>query len=378
MIFENIHRNGNKLTFDIKDLDISIVNSLRRIVISEIPTVALAFDPLSDNNPDITIKTNSTALHNEFLAHRLSLLPIKIDKKTIENFNPDEYIFKLSVKNTGTETINVTSNDIQIYNSKDVKYPPTVHEQIFPKDPFTKHYILINKLRPNIYSPEKGEEIDIIFKASKNIGKTHSRWSAVSCCSLSNIVDYDKADAALQNILKNLALQKGSPLTSKESETHTKRFQSLEIYRHYRTNKYGEADAFHFKIESECGLSPEDIFLQAFDILIEKLEAFSVKIVDLRLNKIHDNQHFYEIVVPEEDYTLLNVLQCMIYNMEIRENEKTDLEYIGYYQPHPLDNKMILKIKFKNGDIGVPTFLQSQVQSIIEHLEVAKSAWGKK
>lgn len=377
MAFVNIKGTGNKMTFDIKELDISIVNSLRRIIIAEIPTVALSFDPLSDNNPDITINVNTTALHNEFLAHRLSLLPIKFDKDVLDAFDPHEYIFKLKVKNTGNNTINVTSKDIEIFNSNDVKYPEAFHEKVFPKDPFTKNYILINKLRPNIYNPEKGEEIDIVFKASKNIGKVHSRWSAVSCCALSNIIDDEKAEAALQLLLSNLEGQKGAPLNDNEIETHTKRFKSLDIYRHFRTNKYGEASEFHFKIESECGLKPTEIFQQAFNILIAKLEDFSTHVNDLRITKIHDNQHFYEIIIQDEDYTLLNVLQCMIYNQEVRNNNQTNLEYIGYYQPHPLDSKMILKLKFKDNE-EVDKFLQSKVKSLIESLNVYKSAWIKK
>ena len=377
MAFVNIKKAKNgKLTFDIKEMDISIVNSLRRIIISEVPTVALAFDPLSDNNPDITITVNNTALHNEFLAHRLSLIPLKFDDKTISDFNPEEYIFKLKMKNTGTDTVNVTSNDIKIYNSKDIKYPDTFHEAIFPKDIVTKDYILINKLRPNIYNPDKGEEIDIVFKGSKNIGKLHSRWSPVSCCTLSNIVDEEEANIVLKQKLKDLAEQKGSPLSQKDIDTHTGRFNSLDKYRHFKKNKYGEANEFHFIIESECGLTPEYIFQQAFDILISKLDDFSVKLEVLQIKKVQDNQNFYEVIIPDEDYTLLNVLQCMTYNYEIRGNDQTQLEYIGYYQPHPLDNKMVLKIKFKT-DTDVVSFIRTNIIKIVESLKESKDTWIK-
>lgn len=375
MAFLNIKNAKNgKLTFDIKDMDISIVNSLRRIIISEVPTVALAFDPLSDNNPDITIRVNNTALHNEFLAHRLSLIPMKFDDGTITDFNPDEYIFKLKMKNTGTDTINVTSNNIEIFNSKDVKYSDSFHESIFPKDAFTKDYILINKLRPNIYNSDKGEEIDIVFKGSKNIGKAHSRWCPVSCCTLSNIVDAEDANNALKNRLKELSTQKGSPLSQKEIDTHTSRFNSLDRYRHFKKNKYGEADEFHFIIESECGMTPGYIFQQAFDILINKLEDFSLKLEVLQIKKVQDNQNFYEIIIPDEDYTLLNVLQCMIYNYEVRGNDQTQLEYIGYYQPHPLDNKMILKVKLKT-DADVISLIRANITKIIEFLNECKETW---
>ena len=59
----------NEITFDIRGnqesgLDKSIVNGLRRVLLSSIPTVA--FSTKIDNS-DITIKKNDSPLHNEFL-----------------------------------------------------------------------------------------------------------------------------------------------------------------------------------------------------------------------------------------------------------------------------------------------------------------------
>lgn len=377
MAFSNIKKDGhNKLTFDIADLDISIVNAIRRIILSEIPTIALAFDPISDKNPDITITTNKSPLHNEFFAHRLSLIPMHFDAETIDTYNPDDYVFKLKVKNTGTDIMSITTKDIKIYDSKAALYPESFHEKIFPKDPITKKYILITKLRPNIYYPDKGEEVDVIFKGSKNIAKAHSRWSSVSCCALSNKIDEELVKKAFQKTLDDLKKQKGEELTPKEVEAVSSKFV-IEKYRHYVKNKYGEASEFHFKIESECALLPTYIFGKALDILIAKLE--NVRNIDLDIRVIQENQKFYNIIFVDEDYTLLNVLQCMIYNNEIRGNPATPLEYIGYYQPHPLDNKMIMKIKFDNQkDLDVGAFVKDCIKVIIDNINTVKDAWQTK
>ena len=56
-------------------LDKSIVNGIRRTLLTDIQSVA--FDP--DN---IKIEKNTGSLHNEFLKHRISLIPLYIDPET--------------------------------------------------------------------------------------------------------------------------------------------------------------------------------------------------------------------------------------------------------------------------------------------------------
>lgn len=51
----------------LKNTDISIVNGLRRTILSDAPTMAIDF---------VEIEENTTALHDEFIAHRLGLIPL--------------------------------------------------------------------------------------------------------------------------------------------------------------------------------------------------------------------------------------------------------------------------------------------------------------
>jgi DNA-directed RNA polymerase subunit L len=62
--------------------------------------------------------------------------------------------------------------------------------------------------------------------------------------------------------------------------------------------------------------------------------------------------NFYQVEVKKETYTLMNVLQSMMYNISFRETKASQnpFEYIGYYQPHPLDDVMVLKIKLRAFD----------------------------
>ena len=78
---DSIEINDNSLTFELKGdpkygLDKTIVNGIRRILISSLPSVAFR---TAGDNPDLTIVKNNTSLHNEFLLHRISLIPLYIN-----------------------------------------------------------------------------------------------------------------------------------------------------------------------------------------------------------------------------------------------------------------------------------------------------------
>ena len=53
--------------FELFETDLAIANALRRIMISEVPTMTIDL---------VEVKENTSALHDEFLAHRLGLVPL--------------------------------------------------------------------------------------------------------------------------------------------------------------------------------------------------------------------------------------------------------------------------------------------------------------
>ena len=69
----------------IKDVPVALINSIRRILLSNIPTVT--FNDTWDNRDEhrhINVLKNTSSLHNEFINHRLSLVPLQMNNDNLK------------------------------------------------------------------------------------------------------------------------------------------------------------------------------------------------------------------------------------------------------------------------------------------------------
>ena len=198
-----------KVKFSINGVHPSMSNAIRRVLLGKLPIVA--FDDTYMDNPEdnkIKIRKNVSALHNEFIAHRLSLLPIcmynNTSLKVLIDYDFDEGdfkfgfassdtvpIFNLTIKNdentrklrgaNSDNSINITSEFITIENEKE--YNP-VHE-FFIRDYVTGDYVLLHRLKPISSNEEvqEAEELEIILKPDINVGRIHARYCPVGTVS---------------------------------------------------------------------------------------------------------------------------------------------------------------------------------------------------
>ena len=71
-----ISREDRRLEFDLINVDAPIANAIRRILIAEVPTMAIE---------KVYIMNNTSIIHDDTFAHRLGLVPIKADPRCFEN-----------------------------------------------------------------------------------------------------------------------------------------------------------------------------------------------------------------------------------------------------------------------------------------------------
>ncbi|KAL7752463.1 RNA polymerase II subunit 3 [Sorochytrium milnesiophthora] len=150
------------ISFTLQDADLSLANALRRVCIAEVPTIAIDL---------VEIESNSSVLVDEFIAHRLGLIPIysQMAKRMryTRECSCDTYCDQCSVtlqinkRCTDARTLEVTSKDF-IVSGRDGSIKPV---DFGPDD----KGILIVKLRKN-------QELVVRCIAKKGIGKEHAKW----------------------------------------------------------------------------------------------------------------------------------------------------------------------------------------------------------
>lgn len=102
--------------FELRDTDASMANALRRVMIAEVPTIAIDL---------VEIEVNSSVLNDEFIAHRLGLIPLTSERAMSMRFSRDcdacdgdgqcEFCsveFHLRAKCHSDQTLDVTSKDL--------------------------------------------------------------------------------------------------------------------------------------------------------------------------------------------------------------------------------------------------------------------------
>ena len=184
---------GRKLQFTLSPSNYSYANTLRRGIMTLVKTVGFRSDPAGIVLADSDIKVLQNDSHtqpNELLAHRLSLIPIHgLDGET---FDPDRYVFRINVENTGAETLDVTASDIQVFERRKAADLSEALVEIpgrtfFVPHPLTGDTCLITTMPGKRTASTPTLRVEL--RATVGTGREHSRFIPTSQASYAYTLD---------------------------------------------------------------------------------------------------------------------------------------------------------------------------------------------
>ena len=344
--------------------DKSIVNSLRRTLLSEIPAIAFRFD--EDQPKDIVIEVNNTSLHNEYLMQRLAMVPIYLDPEQYER----QYLFYLNVKHDGSDPFKfVTTDDIKILPLKkgvtpgdkvelsdyDILKPLSKkeHSEILRTFKFrgTEYPILLTELKSTNVE-DQFQELVLYGVPSVSDGREHAAWKTVS----------DATYVFLDNeeLFMKIANDKANQASVVEDEPREAFINSLRISegeRYYFRDVNNEANRYKMTVKSQHHYSSAHLFQLANEIMIEKLLTLKNHFINLVkggstsiIFEATDVENQYIIKLCGQNDTIGNVLQSHIVNHYTQEDSL--ISVCGYKKSHPLEEYINLYIGFNpNNDV---------------------------
>ena len=310
-------KGGESIVFDVAGIRPSLANALRRIMLAEVPTMAIE---------NVWFSDNTSVIPDEMLAHRIGLLPIKVDPADFEYLEGNkEYaavdttaaadqpadpaaaaaaaqeeeadsepaysdtntlVFSLDVRCvrekdpvSGEERLVHTS----VYSGDFVWEPQGNQEEYYQNQQppcFVSDRILLAKLR-------EGQHIACQCYAFKGIGKDHAKFSPVGTASYRLLPDVRVARQLPpgKTAQELVALCPMGVFDIEDGAVVARRPRNCTLCRNCIRHEFGFSDTvaigrvkehYIFSIESVGAIPAHDIFIRALDVLDAKCQ----KIID--------------------------------------------------------------------------------------------------
>lgn len=384
------------LRFDVLDVDLAIVNSLRRAIMADVRTAAAVFDASGEGRGTIRFVRNTTALHNEFLGLRVSLVPIHFDENQLFLFErmasaggpgrPAQPIeqFRFSIREANTDdakVVNVTTRDIRVTDASGAVVPQAVRDALFPPSPTSGDHILLVRLKPRAGGVE---EIHVEFQAQLGSGSTRgAAYSPVSQCFFRNKIDAAAFERSLAERIARVQKQAeadGAGAASVDEAAVRKQHSALEGQRDFIRDEHGDASAFEFVLKSETRLRPAYIVFAGMTALLAKVRRFQDGLRDPKADYVSVSPaanvaDFYDVAVRGEDHTLGNMVQAMLYRRWVREGKSADVSFVGYSQPHPQEEIVVFKLKLSRAGDDLRARLAEGLAWLQDRLRDLRDEW---
>ena len=191
------HSTENKqgvLEFTIKNANVSIVNGLRRTLLTKIPSSVI-------DSRQSEFYTNTGRLHNEILKQRLDCIPVHIKDTSVLS----DLLLEVDMTNDTDMLMYITSRDFKIKNiSTDTYLTDEAVEKIFPPSKLTKSFVLFSRLRPKISNDIPGEKLHFTARFKEGTAKENGAYNVVSIAAYANTPDKSSQAEQWDQIEENL------------------------------------------------------------------------------------------------------------------------------------------------------------------------------
>ena len=297
---------------------------------------------------------NTTRYQDDYLALRISLIPININdlKSNIKNFNyEDEDGIKQYTNVNFLDVSNIVATlNVSIEDSKKFKYITSSDLNFYyiidsnnKRLKLSKEYnivppnIIIAKINPSVSGSIKEE---LQFEAYPSIGKgsEHARFIPVT-----NIEYWFKEDENKLTELVNQAVELNP-------DTNIVDFRHKNKENTYLKTDEGKPKTICIKFTTKGSMTPPNVLTQAINILLDKIESFKKDILELKSSTQYTEfwsttnnnaMQALDIITSKYGHTIGNIITQYA-------RHSNDVDFIAYKVPHPLKNEMIIRIRSKN------------------------------
>ena len=192
-----LEKTDQKIIIQFTDIPRQYVNAIRRIAISEVPTLAI---------DDVVILENSSVMHDEAIAHRLGMIPLKTDLNR----------FQLSTQCDCNNTLGCSKCRVLLILDAEA---PDKTKVITSGDLFSddEYVVPVSKNIP-IIALAPGQKLKFEAYARLGTGKSHAKWQPTSAAIVEDIEKKTTDNTDIVNTDESiLTIETNGSLTAEET-----------------------------------------------------------------------------------------------------------------------------------------------------------------
>lgn len=283
---------GNEYSCELKNFPVTFVNALRRILLSDIPTVVVR---------DVEILENTSQMPHEMLKHRVEMLPVNVhptDASTIRDAK-----IELRVLPQAGEPRTIRTSDFTVESGR---------ETILMGDRETGAPLVFLRVRAN-ESVHIKARLSVESRTASQVCTATTKWH----------VDPELAKEDRKKWIES----GGVPQV----------FDSFYIQKSYSRDENGRPNWIDLSVES-VGVIPSQQLLKMSIVILRKMVETYIKDALANIERMKDGE--YRVQLSQGGHTVCALVQDVIYH-------KLPVNFVSYDIPHPLKSDTVLRFHTK-------------------------------